>query len=81
MTAEVRLVDADELRRRLKDYESDEGTGDPWATGRLYGLRIALGELSDMPTVTAPKVWTRDEVLKELDADPDALALRDEGER
>jgi hypothetical protein len=58
MTAEVRLVDADELRRRLV------GLG-----FRSDGL--ALSTLDAMPSSTAPKGWTRDEVLAELAKHPD----------
>ena len=66
------LVDREELRRRI---EANRSAWDAWS------YRNALYLLDSLSTVTAPKVWTRDEVLKELDADPDALALRDEGER
>ncbi len=68
MTAEVRLVDADELRRRIDGAISD---GTPWGDGRRYGLRVARRHLDAMPTTTAPKGWTRDEVLAELAKHPD----------
>lgn len=68
MTAEVRLVDADELRRRIDGAVAD---GTPWGDGRRYGLRVARRHLDAMPTTTAPKGWTRDEVLAELAKHPD----------
>ena len=58
MTAEVRLVDADELRRRLGSL------------GFVVGI-AALDVLDAMPSVTVPKGWTRDEVLAELAKHPD----------
>ena len=71
MTAEVRLVDANELRRRIDGASAGNTDGTPWGVGRRYGLRIARGHLDAMPPVTAPKGWTRDEVLAELAKHPD----------
>jgi len=56
------LVDADELRRRI---EANEGAWDAWS------YRNALHLLDRMPSSTAPKGWTRDEVLAELAKHPD----------
>ena len=70
MTAEVRLVDANELRRRIEaDARGRDDT--PWRMGWLSGQRHAIALLDAMPTVTAPKGWTRDEVLAELAKHPD----------
>ncbi len=71
MTAEVRLVDADELRRRIDGAIAGKTDGTPWWNGRRYGLRVARRHLDAMPTTTAPKGWTRDEVLAELAKHPD----------
>lgn len=71
MTAEVRLVDADELRRRIDGAIAGKTDGTPWGDGRRYGLRVARRHLDAMPTTTAPKGWTRDEVLAELAKHPD----------
>lgn len=70
MTAEVRLVDADELRRRIEaDARGRDDT--PWRMGWLSGQRHAIALLDAMPSVAAPKGWTRDEVLDELAKHPD----------
>ena len=71
MTAEVRLVDADELRRRIDGAIAGKTGGTPWGDGHRYGLRVARRHLDAMPTTTAPKGWTRDEVLAELAKHPD----------
>jgi len=71
VTAEVRLVDADELRRRIDGAIAGKTDGTPWGDGRRYGLRIARKFLDAMPSTTAPKGWTRDEVLAELAKHPD----------
>jgi hypothetical protein len=57
------LVDREELRRRIK---ANESAYDAWS------YRNALYLLDAMPAVECPRGWTRDEVLAELDADPDA---------
>ena len=70
MTAEVRLVDANELRRRIEaDARGRDDT--PWRMGWLSGQRHAIALLDAMPSVAAPKGWTRDEVLAELAKHPD----------
>ena len=69
MTAEVRLVAADELRRRIEAV-SCVGS-EPWERGYRTGRGNALNILRSMPSVTAPKGWTRDEVLAELAKHPD----------
>lgn len=74
--AEVRLVDANELRRRIDGASAGNTDGTPWGVGRRYGLRIARGHLDAMPPVTAPKGWTRDEVLAELAKHPDNVCER-----
>ena len=69
MTAEVRLVDADELRRRIEAVRFDEVT--PWRRGYRCAQGVTLKVLDAMPSVAAPKGWTRDEVLAELAKHPD----------
>ena len=69
MTAEGRFVDADELRRRIEAVRFDEVT--PWRRGYRCAQGVTLKVLDAMPSVAAPKGWTRDEVLAELAKHPD----------
>lgn len=69
MTAEGRFVDADELRRRIEAVRFDEVT--PWRRGYRCAQGVTLKALDRMPSTTAPKGWTRDEVLAELAKHPD----------
>ena len=65
------LVDREELRRRINDRT---GVGsDKWMQGFLSGKATSRAILDAMPAVECPRGWTRDEVLAELDADPDAV--------
>jgi len=66
MSGEMRLVDADELRRRI-EAERDELNTLAWRCA----IEAAVDALDAMPSVTAPKGWTRDEVLAELAKHPD----------
>ena len=62
------LVDREELRRRLereRDCCNPDGS-------HAFTLRWVIEILDAMPAVECPRGWTRDEVLAELDADPDA---------
>jgi len=63
------LVDREELRRQIKKHTSVGHYSTTW-NGALVN---ALNELDRMPAVECPRGWTRDEVLAELDADPDAV--------
>ena len=63
------LVDREELRRRLereRDCCNPDGS-------HAFTLRWVIEILDAMPAVECPRGWTRDEVLAELDADPDAV--------
>ena len=71
MTAEVRLVDADKLRRRIvKEREANVEAGQ-WDYGWRACLAHVAAILNSVPSSTAPKGWTRDEVLDELAKHPD----------
>ena len=63
------LVDREELRReiaeQLKECHAESLSAALW--------RVVLTLLDAMPAVECPRGWTRDEVLAELDADPDAV--------
>jgi len=61
------LVDREELRRRLEENFSESNTH-AWVGAH----RSVLSHLDAMPAVEWTRGWTRDEVLAELDADPDA---------
>jgi len=60
------LVDREELRRRLEENFSRRRL-----SAALWGVVLTL--LDAMPAVEWTRGWTRDEVLAELDADPDAV--------
>ena len=63
------LVDREELRRRLereRDCCNPDGS-------HAFTLRWVIEILDAMPAVEWTRGWTRDEVLAELDADPDAV--------
>ena len=62
------LVDREELRRRLEENFSESNTH-AWVGAH----RSVLSHLDAMPAVEWTRGWTRDEVLAELDADPDAV--------
>ena len=66
------LVDREELRvalvASLPELDQDE-----WDRGRRSGIAVSVALLDAMPAVECPRGWTRDEVLAELDADPDAV--------
>ena len=62
------LVDREELRRRLEENFSESNTH-AWVGAH----RSVLSRLDAMPAVEWTRGWTRDEVLAELDADPDAV--------
>ena len=62
------LVDREELRRRLEENFSESNTHS-WVGAH----RSVLSHLDAMPAVEWTRGWTRDEVLAELDADPDAV--------
>ena len=66
------LVDREELRREL-ELEMSECTDGKIGRGRRFGLQCAIGILNSLGSVECPRGWTRDEVLAELDADPDAV--------
>ena len=66
------LVDRKELRRELA-LEVEERAAGETGRGRRFGLEVAIGILNSLEAVECPRGWTRDEVLKELDADPDAV--------
>lgn len=63
------LVDRNELRRQL---EAEARSCHP---NSIFGCVIqrVVNALDAMPVVECPRGWTRDEVLAELDADPDAV--------
>ncbi len=63
------LVDREELRRRIEAVRFDEVT--PWRRGYRCAQGVTLKVLDAMPSVAAPKGWTRDEVLDELAKHPD----------
>ena len=66
------LVDREELRRQINaDANGRDDT--PWRSGWCSGQFHAIELLDAMPAVECPRGWTRDEVLAELDADPDAV--------
>ena len=66
------LVDREELRRQINaDANGRDDT--PWRSGWCSGQFHAINLLDAMPAVECPRGWTRDEVLAELDADPDAV--------
>ena len=62
------LVDREELRRQLEENFSESNTH-TWVGAH----RSVLSHLDAMPAVEWTRGWTRDEVLAELDADPDAV--------
>ena len=62
------LVDREELRRL---FERNTGAGYSYSWSAANRKNLAF--LDAMPAVECPRGWTRDEVLKELDADPDAV--------
>ena len=66
------LVDREELRRRIVAAIGHSGNGE-WLHGYTVGKQATLNLLDAMPAVECPRGWTRDEVLAELDADPDAV--------
>ncbi len=65
------LVDREELRRRIVAAIGYSGNGE-WLHGYTVGKQATLNLLDAMPAVEQQRGWTRDEVLAELDADPDA---------
>ena len=66
------LVDREELRQEL-ELEMSECVDGKIGRGRRFGLQCAIGILNSLDAVECPRGWTRDEVLAELDADPDAV--------
>jgi hypothetical protein len=66
------LVDRKELRQEL-ELEMPECVDGKIGRGRRFGLQCAIGILNSLDAVECPRGWTRDEVLAELDADPDAV--------
>jgi hypothetical protein len=63
------LVDRAELRRILERDRALHPNLIPWTDA----FKVAVFDLNEMPVVECPRGWTRDEVLAELDADPDAV--------
>jgi len=62
------LVDREELRRL---FERNTGAGYSYSWSAANRKNLAF--LDAMPAVECPRGWTREEVLAELDADPDAV--------
>ena len=62
------LVDREELRRQIEAERDSLLTA-----AQRRPMNVILTALDAMPAVECPRGWTRDEVLAELDADPDAV--------